>query len=96
MTQYERYRFKEEQFTTDLDELFDVPRKDAADVIVNKEDKVFLEIPQEDPSNSSMSGVDKTMMNLETRKWKRDAEAIAQKENGHCTQCTVQHPVWCN
>ena len=80
LMQKESCRFKEEQFKTDLDELFDISRKDAISIMTNDEDKLFLQMQQEDPSSSSMAGVDKSLTKKEARKKTRSAEANARKQ----------------
>ena len=55
-------------FKSDLDELFDVSQKDALAVMTNDEDKQFLQMQKQDPSSSSMSGIDQCLANRENRR----------------------------
>lgn len=72
-------RFNEEQFAGDLDELFDISRKDALGTMKNDEDKQFLLMQQEDPASCTMAGVDKNLSEREARTKVRHERVAAQK-----------------
>jgi hypothetical protein len=76
----EGYRVKEQLFKADLDELFDISRKDSLSIMKNEEDKQFLLMQQQDPSSSSLSVLDKSLAQQESRKRARINQALARKK----------------
>ena len=53
---------------SDLNELFDISRKDALSIMKNPEDKQFLKMQRQDPSSFSVSGIDQCLTDQESRK----------------------------
>ena len=53
---------------SDLNELFDISRKDALSIMKNPEDKQFLKMQRQDPSSFSVSGIDQGLTDQENRK----------------------------
>ena len=77
----ETARMKEEMFTGDLEDLFDVASSDALDRMTVEEDKAFLRSQREDRATSSMAGLDCVMVEAQERKKERERAEEMRKEH---------------
>lgn len=77
---------KENMFTEELDNLFDIGHADALDMINIEEDKLFLLAQREKGRRGYMAGEDRKLAELETRKQLKKAsyEAHKRKQEDAC------------
>ena len=63
-----------------------ISRKDDVNIITSEEDKQFLHMQQQDPSSSSMSWLDKSLSQQESRKRARVTRPLLEKKliHGNC------------
>lgn len=80
-SQLDSCQMKEGIFQADLEELFDISTKNAAEVMKNDEDKVFLRLQQEDPLSCSMSGIDRNLTAMEARKRVRETTMDLRRQS---------------
>jgi hypothetical protein len=77
--QRESDRMNEKMFMCDMEELFDIAKKDAMAVIRNVEDRMFLQKQREDVFSCSMSSEDFKTAAKENRKRKREHDEQRKK-----------------
>lgn len=77
------YRLNEDMFCGDLEELFDISKRDANVQITNDEDRAFLISQQEDRTQSTMAGVDKLLQRSHEnkRKWMESEKKRKEKSD---------------
>ena len=63
---------KEQSFNNDLQKLCDIAPKDVMETMTNVEDKQFLAMHRMDVTSCSMAGVDRKLLEKETRKRARE------------------------
>lgn len=80
-TSLESCRVKEHSFKDDLQKLFDISPKNVMEIITDPEDKQFLIMQRTGVTSCSMAGVDRNLLQKETRKRAREEANDRRKLN---------------
>lgn len=75
----EGYRYKEDMFKSDLEDVFDIAHSSVLASKIPQEDKDFLISQREDRMSSSLAGVDQQTKKKKAEKRKRDLAVQARK-----------------